>query len=145
MRRKDRAKKKQPAPADGDTDEVRTEFERDYDRILFSAPVRRLGDKTQVFPLEPNDSIRTRLTHSHEVANLARSIGVKIAFKTTIVPEHLDPKRNVPALLAAIGLAHDLGNAPFGHQGEESIRSWFRSRETIVFGKGAGALSAAAP
>lgn len=142
-RRKDRVKKKQAAPADGDTDEVRTEFERDYDRILFSAPVRRLGDKTQVFPLEPNDSIRTRLTHSHEVANLARSIGVKIAFKTTIVPEHLDPKRNIPALLAAIGLAHDLGNAPFGHQGEESIRSWFRSRETIVFGKGPGALSEA--
>ncbi len=142
-RRKDRAKGTTPPPSDIDRDEVRTEFERDYDRILFSAPVRRLGDKTQVFPLEPNDSIRTRLTHSHEVSNLARSIGVKIAFNSAIVPEDLGPKRNVPALLAAIGLAHDLGNAPFGHQGEESIRSWFRSNEKKVFPEGADELSAA--
>jgi dGTPase len=135
-RRKDRAKAATPPPSDIDGDGVRTEFERDYDRILFSAPVRRLGDKTQVFPLEPNDSIRTRLTHSHEVSNLARSIGVKIAFKSEIVPEGLGPKRNLPALLAAIGLAHDLGNSPFGHQGEESIRSWFRTNEKTVFTEG---------
>ena len=56
----------------------RIETERDFDRVLFSAPVRRLGDKTQVFPLEKNESVRTRLTHSHEVANLARSIGTYI-------------------------------------------------------------------
>jgi dGTPase len=141
-RRKDRARSA-AAASEMDHDEVRTEFERDYDRILFSAPVRRLGDKTQVFPLEPNDSIRTRLTHSHEVSNLARSIGVKIAFKSTIVPEHLQPERNVPALLAAIGLAHDLGNAPFGHQGEESIRSWFRSNEEKIFPKSMTELSPA--
>ena len=59
----------------------RTEFERDYDRILFAAPTRRLADKTQVFPMEKSDSIRTRLTHSHEVSNLARSIGVRLAFE----------------------------------------------------------------
>ena len=58
----------------------REEIERDYDRILFSAPARRLADKTQVFPMEKNDSVRTRLTHSHEVSNLARSIGVRLAF-----------------------------------------------------------------
>src|ERR1043166_1633872 len=56
----------------------RTETERDFDRILFAAPTRRLGDKTQVFPLEKNESVRTRLTHSHEVANLARSLGVHL-------------------------------------------------------------------
>ncbi|HCS3282112.1 TPA: hypothetical protein OQV86_004088, partial [Shigella flexneri] len=50
----------------------RQEIERDYDRLLFAAPTRRLADKTQVFPLDQNDSIRTRLTHSHEVANFAR-------------------------------------------------------------------------
>jgi dGTPase len=132
-RRKDRNGPVSSRPAEGGRDEVRTEFERDFDRILFAAPVRRLGDKTQVFPLDPLDSIRTRLTHSHEVSNLARSIGVKIAFCSNIVPESLEPKRNIPALLAAIGLAHDLGNAPFGHQGEESIRTWFRTNERRIF------------
>ena len=58
----------------------REEIERDYDRLLFCAPVRRLADKTQVFPMEKNDSIRTRLTHSHEVSNLARSLGIRLAF-----------------------------------------------------------------
>ncbi len=127
-RRKDK-KSGSKVPADLDRDPVRTECERDYDRLLFSTPVRRLGDKTQVFPLEPNESVRTRLTHSHEVSNLARSIGVKIAFGTNIVPASMLPQRNVPALLAAIGLAHDLGNPPFGHQGEESIRSWFSAKD----------------
>ena len=108
----------------------REEIERDYDRILFSAPVRRLADKTQVFPMEKNDSVRTRLTHSHEVSNLARSIGIRLAFnhKKEVFGEsadNLNVERTIPALLAAIGLAHDLGNPPFGHQGENSIRQWF--------------------
>jgi dGTPase len=108
----------------------RTEFERDYDRILFATPTRRLADKTQVFPMEVNDSVRTRLTHSHEVSNLARSIGVRLAFdhaEHVFGPNHdaLQVKRNVPALLAAVGLAHDLGNPPFGHQGEIAMQQWF--------------------
>ena len=107
----------------------REEIERDYDRILFSAPTRRLADKTQVFPMEKNDSVRTRLTHSHEVSNLARSIGVRLAFNHREIfgeyADSLNVERTVPALLAAIGLAHDLGNPPFGHQGENSIRQWF--------------------
>jgi dGTPase len=107
----------------------RTQFERDYDRILFAAPTRRLADKTQVFPMEESDYVRTRLTHSHEVSNLARSIGVRLAFEHPEVfgsdHERLEVKRNVPALLAAVGLAHDLGNPPFGHQGEKAIRQWF--------------------
>jgi dGTPase len=108
----------------------RMEIERDYDRILFAAPTRRLADKTQVFPMEENDSVRNRLTHSHEVSNLARSIGVRLAFEnaeSVFGPGHdsLEVKRNVPALLAAVGLAHDLGNPPFGHQGELAMQQWF--------------------
>jgi len=93
-------------------DGPRTEHERDYDRILFSAPIRRLADKTQVFPLDKDDSVHTRLTHSHEVANLARSIGMQLAFHHSVFPNEVIPQRNVPAVLAAIGLAHDLGNPP---------------------------------
>lgn len=115
----------------------RKELERDYDRILFAAPTRRLADKTQVFPMEANDSVRTRLTHSHEVSNLARSIGVRLAFEHghTIFgndQEALEVKRTVPALLAAIGLAHDLGNPPFGHQGEASIQQWFLKQAKTI-------------
>lgn len=111
----------------------RTEIERDYDRILFATPTRRLADKTQVFPMEENDSVRTRLTHSFEVSNLARSIGVRLAFDyadKVFGPSHdsLQVKRNVPSLLAAVGLAHDLGNPPFGHQGELAMQQWFHEK-----------------
>lgn len=112
----------------------RTEIERDYDRILFSTPVRRLADKTQVFPMEINDSVRTRLTHSHEVSNLARSIGTDLVFNylgILQVVDDLAPKRNIPSMLAAIGLAHDLGNPPFGHQGEKAIGKWFEENRVI--------------
>ncbi|MFO6462813.1 HD domain-containing protein [Jannaschia sp. KMU-145] len=81
-----------------------------------------MGDKTQVFPLESIESIRTRLTHSYEVANLARSLGVEIAHTLSDkLPE--DAIRVLPAALAAVGLAHDIGNPPFGHQGEFAIRA----------------------
>lgn len=114
----------------------RTEIERDYDRILFATPTRRLADKTQVFPMEENDSVRTRLTHSFEVSNLARSIGVRLAFdyaEKVFGTEHesLQVKRNVPSLLAAVGLAHDLGNPPFGHQGELAMQQWFSERKQL--------------
>ncbi|MBS3726840.1 dNTP triphosphohydrolase [Stenotrophomonas sp. GD03777] len=111
--------------------EVRTAIERDHDRILFSTPVRRLADKTQVFPLDKNDSVRDRLTHSIEVSNLARSFG-------TILAERLDVSgfptahRDLPALCAAIGLVHDLGNPPFGHQGEAAIQHWFASNPRLI-------------
>src|SRR5690242_16036686 len=120
-----------PKRAPGAT-EYRTEIERDYDRILFSTPVRRLADKTQVFPLEKNDSVRTRLTHSHEVSNLARSIGTVLAFKHDVARDVQDSKRNLPALSAAVGLVHDLGNPPFGHQGESAIQSWFNDNQAVI-------------
>ena len=115
----------------------REELERDYDRILFATPTRRLADKTQVFPMEENDGIRSRLTHSHEVNNLARSIGTRIAFdhaEQVFGDDYKDLRveRNVPALLAAVGLAHDLGNPPFGHQGEVAIREWFAENRTKI-------------
>ncbi|MGI2114905.1 dGTP triphosphohydrolase [Shewanella frigidimarina] len=117
----------------------RIEIERDYDRILFATPTRRLADKTQVFPLDINDSVRTRLTHSHEVANLARGIGVRLSFelKEEIFGGNVNDivvEREVPALLAAIGLVHDLGNPPFGHQGEVAIQNWFKENKKMVFG-----------
>jgi dGTPase len=112
----------------------RTEFERDYDRILFATPTRRLADKTQVFPMEENDSVRTRLTHSFEVSNLARSIGVRLSFEYAEKVfgedhEKLQVKRNIPSILAAVGLAHDLGNPPFGHQGELAMQQWFAEQK----------------
>ncbi|MEQ5829156.1 dNTP triphosphohydrolase [Sulfitobacter sp. NFXS29] len=112
--------------------QFRTAQERDHDRVLFATPFRRLGDKTQVFPLESNESIRTRLTHSIEVANLARSIGLEVAetFKDRL-PEFAD--RSVPAILACVGLAHDIGNPPFGHQGEYAIRAWFERNKKALF------------
>lgn len=131
QRRKSKSAK--PDPPDSDLQDSRTQFERDHDRILFSTPFRRMANKTQVFPFDPIDSIRTRLTHSIEVSNLCRSLGTMLAFNSDIFPEEIIPKRNVSSLLAAIGLAHDLGNPPFGHQGEKDIRSWFKENEEKVF------------
>jgi dGTPase len=127
-RRKDEARQKSISPS---AKEARTEAERDYDRILFSTPVRRLADKTQVFPLERNDSVRNRLTHSFEVSNLARSIGTTLAFNHGIADNVQDSKRNIPAICAAIGLVHDLGNPPFGHQGESAIQYWFAKNPKV--------------
>jgi dGTPase len=129
VRRKDATREDIPVKSG---DGARTETERDYDRILFSTPVRRLADKTQVFPLDPNDSVRTRLTHSHEVSNLARSIGTNLAFNKGLAESVADAKRNIPAMLAAIGLAHDLGNPPFGHKGETAIRDWFVKNKDVL-------------
>jgi dGTPase len=129
LRKKPEGKPTGPAFADG---QFRTPQERDHDRILFSTPFRRMGDKTQVFPLESIESIRTRLTHSYEVANLARSLGLEIAHRHAAeLPK--DAIRTIPATLAAVGLAHDIGNPPFGHQGEFAIRAWFERNSSVLF------------
>lgn len=125
------------SPTSGDP---RSVFQHDYDRLLFSTPVRRLADKTQVWPMDQNDSVRTRLTHSHEVANLARSIGARVyqarkdAFDKSGIGS--DALLNViqPVLLAT-GLGHDLGNPPFGHQGEAAIGRWFERRKNWIFNR----------
>ncbi|MGZ4968594.1 MAG: deoxyguanosinetriphosphate triphosphohydrolase family protein [Methylobacter sp.] len=136
----DRRKSKGTETNQSDTDstkfrieEKRTEIERDFDRILFSTPLRRLADKTQVFPLDRNDSVRNRLTHSYEVSNLARSFGVMLSSSNSPSFNQIkNAQRDVPALLAAIGLVHDLGNPPFGHQGEAAIQHWFKENKIRI-------------
>ncbi|AVH43720.1 dGTP triphosphohydrolase [Agrobacterium tumefaciens] len=118
---------------DGDTKGWRPEAQHDHDRLLFSTPVRRLSDKTQVWPMDANDGVRTRLTHSHEVANLARSIGSNVAQRVPALQKHLHD--SVQPILSAIGLAHDLGNPPFGHQGETAIGKWFNQRKEWIFSR----------
>lgn len=107
-------------------DRARSEFRRDADRLTFSTAFRRLQDKTQVFPLADNDYVRTRLTHSLEVASVGRSLGARIG--TEICARHdLAPIHgsDFGDIVAAAALAHDLGNPPFGHSGEDAIRHWF--------------------
>ena len=104
----------------------RTEFQRDYDRLIFSAPFRRLQNKTQVFPLPGSVFVHNRLTHSLEVACVGRSLGVNVAHKLkakkNIENEYLE---EIGAIVSAACLAHDLGNPPFGHSGEKAIATFF--------------------
>ena len=109
--------------------DLRTEFEKDYHRIIQSASFRRLQDKTQVFPLDRSDFIRTRLTHSLEVSSYGKSLGQNIAQNIIGV---IGDKSFLPGYAADIcnilqcaGLLHDIGNPPFGHFGETVIRDWF--------------------
>ncbi|MGF7137976.1 deoxyguanosinetriphosphate triphosphohydrolase [Roseimarinus sediminis] len=109
------------------TADSRTEFQRDYDRLIFSSPFRRLQNKTQVFPLPGSVFVHNRLTHSLEVASVGRSLG-------NIVSNAISEKGVVHPLLGEIGsvvaaacLAHDMGNPPFGHSGEDAIKEFFKS------------------
>ncbi len=107
---------------------VRSDFERDYDRLVFSSPFRRLQNKTQVFPLPGSIFVHNRLTHSLEVSCVGKSLANEIA-------ERLYPKyatepwrkklRDMGEIVAAACLAHDLGNPPFGHSGEKTIGAYF--------------------
>ncbi|MCI9238825.1 deoxyguanosinetriphosphate triphosphohydrolase [Lachnospiraceae bacterium 50-23] len=109
--------------------DLRSEFEKDYHRIIGSASFRRLQDKTQVFPLDKSDFIRTRLTHSLEVSSFAKSLGQNIG--ENILAYKRDPsftpkmKEDICSILQCAGLIHDIGNPPFGHFGEAAIREWF--------------------
>jgi len=109
----------------------RTPFDQDFDRIIFSTPFRRLQDKTQVFPLEPNDSVRTRLTHSLEVSHAARGLAKDVC-SWMLEKQHIDTgqAKDIETIAAACGLVHDLGNPPFGHSGEVAIRDWFARQST---------------
>lgn len=105
----------------------RSAFEQDYDRIIFSHPFRRLQDKTQVHPLPEHDFVHTRLTHSLEVSSVGRSLGKKVG--ELIQQRHSSLSDYSPfdfgAIVAAASLAHDLGNPPFGHSGEDGISDFF--------------------
>jgi dGTPase len=113
----------------------RTSFLRDYDRIIFSSAFRRLQNKTQVFPLPGPIFVHNRLTHSLEVASVGRSIGKTVgdalAERYTQWGEEFREfyKYELPSVIAAACLAHDIGNPPFGHSGEDAIRNFFRGLE----------------
>ncbi|MDE5950055.1 MAG: deoxyguanosinetriphosphate triphosphohydrolase [Acetatifactor sp.] len=120
-----------PVRARAGSGDLRTEYEKDYHRIIGSASFRRLQDKTQVFPLDKSDFIRTRLTHSLEVSSFGKSLGQNISQK--IMQEVKDPdfkpeyQGYICDILQCAGLLHDIGNPPFGHFGETVIREWFRA------------------
>lgn len=114
--------------------ENRSEFQRDYDRLVFSAPFRRLQNKTQVFPLPGSIFVHNRLTHSLEVSCVGRSLGNDVAkallarhpeLQESFVPE-------IGSIVSAACLAHDLGNPPFGHSGERAISTFFSEGKGLV-------------
>ncbi|KZB61708.1 deoxyguanosinetriphosphate triphosphohydrolase [Thalassospira sp. MCCC 1A02491] len=105
----------------------RSDFHKDYDRIIFSAAFRRLQRKTQVHPLPENDNVHTRLTHSLEVSCIGRSLGLMVGHRLSekgSLPDTIDPD-HMAAIVQAAALCHDIGNPPFGHAGEYAIRQWF--------------------
>ena len=109
----------------------RSEFKRDYDRLLFSAPFRRLQDKTQVFPLPGSIFVHNRLTHSLEVASVGMSLGSDVARDIIRRNPALAGSRieELGTIVSTACLAHDLGNPPFGHSGEKAIQTFFTENE----------------
>lgn len=109
---------------------TRTDFQRDLDRIIFSSAFRRLQDKTQIFPLSKIDYVRTRLTHSLESSSVGRSLGT-LAGEQIIARHRLSgfEASDFGDICAAACLAHDIGNPPFGHSGEDAIRHWAANAE----------------
>jgi len=127
-----RSEKKTSSPSQ----DTRTPFERDYDRVIFSAPFRRLARKTQVHPFAEMDQIHNRLTHTLEVASVGRSLGYALG-------RFIDQRKELPngrtvedivCIVQSACLAHDIGNPPFGHAGEFAIREWVRENQTKLFG-----------
>ncbi len=123
-----------PARRDADNP-FRSPFETDHDRVVYSAPFRRLARKTQVHPLAPNDDVHNRLTHSIEVASVGRSLARRLgAFLTQRgeLPAHRTAD-DLAWIVQAACLAHDLGNPPFGHAGEYAVREWIASHGADLF------------
>lgn len=118
-------------------DPVRNPFQRDYDRIIFSSAFRRLQNKTQVFPLPGAVFVHNRLTHSLEVASVGRSLGKavgnRIAEKYTGNGEEFSEfyRHELASVIASACLCHDIGNPPFGHSGEDAIRTFFEELEGV--------------
>ena len=104
----------------------RTDFQRDYDRLIFSSPFRRLQNKTQVFPLPGSIFVHNRLTHSLEVSCVGRSLGNNVS--KGLMRKYPEGSINFPeigSIVSAACLAHDMGNPPFGHSGERAISAYF--------------------
>ncbi|WP_353146905.1 deoxyguanosinetriphosphate triphosphohydrolase [Chryseobacterium sp.] len=114
----------------------RTDFQRDFDRIIFSSAFRRLQNKTQVFPLPGSVFVHNRLTHSLEVSSVGRSLGSIIGefiaedFKNDLTEDSRNfYLYNLGNVIAAACLCHDVGNPAFGHSGEDAIASYFERNE----------------
>ncbi len=105
----------------------RSEFKRDYDRLIYSAPFRRLQNKTQVFPLPGSIFVHNRLTHSLEVSSLGQSLGNDVCRQLkSLHPELANSLfEEIGTIVSAACLAHDMGNPPFGHSGEKAIQTFF--------------------
>jgi dGTPase len=114
---------------------TRSPFQQDADLIVFSAAFRRLQDKTQVQPLTEAGSVRTRLTHSIEVASVGRSLGAAVAAGLA-TRRQLDHEQchAIASIVHAACLAHDIGNPPFGHGGEDAIQGWFATHPEALRG-----------
>lgn len=118
------------------SNDKRSPFKADFDTVCNCTGLRRLQDKAQVFPLERGDYARTRLTHSIEVMSIAESLGVH-AIK--VIEEKENPSSDlkellsdIPIILRAAALLHDMGNPPFGHLGEDIISEWFREKLNML-------------
>ena len=105
----------------------RSEFKRDYDRLIYSAPFRRLQNKTQVFPLPGSIFVHNRLTHSLEVSSLGQSLGNDVCRQLKELHPELENTlfEEIGTIVSAACLAHDMGNPPFGHSGEKAIQTFF--------------------
>ncbi|MDR0422940.1 MAG: dNTP triphosphohydrolase [Proteiniphilum sp.] len=111
---------------DGAKKHERTEYQRDYDRLIFSSPFRRLQNKTQVFPLPGSVFVHNRLTHSLEVASVGRSMGESVGRELRRkYPDSKAHFEEIGSIVSAACLAHDMGNPPFGHSGEKAISTFF--------------------
>lgn len=109
--------------------DARNDFESDFGRIIFSPAIRRMHDKTQVFPLTTDDNIHSRLTHSMEVMSIGYSLGVKLCenkdFQKKLNKSEYELFREIPVILKNSCLVHDIGNPPFGHFGETVVQNYF--------------------
>ena len=112
--------------------QLRSNFQRDFDRLIFTYSFRRLNDKTQVHTLPDSDYVRTRLTHSLEVSSVGRSLGVQV-FRDCLADKNFISSADFSSIVAAACLAHDIGNPPFGHDGEAAIREWIKSPNCKLF------------
>lgn len=110
----------------------RTSFHKDYDRVIFSNSFRRLSKKTQVHPLAKNDHVHNRLTHSLEVASVGRSLGLDAGHMLVSQGIDVNPE-DIAYIVQTACLAHDIGNPPFGHAGEEVIKDWFKNNQNSEY------------
>lgn len=119
------------------SNDIRNEFESDFGRIIFSPALRRMHDKTQVFPLTANDNIHSRLTHSNEVMSIGYTFGLKLSSSKIIQDRtkksEAELLRILPVILKNVCLIHDIGNAPFGHFGETVISDYFENIKDTNF------------